>query len=675
MSSEVISGGSRTNIRVPTELRPIPIKKPLWILVLAATVVTYANSLPNGFHYDDWHGIVFNPTIRDLQNIPRYFIDASTFSLSHHDDWRPLLQITYALNFYFGGLNPTNFRLFNLAIHIASALLIYAIVSQLHKNHSAQTGAESRPLDPWMAPAAAFLFALHPANSEVVNYVWARSSLLASFFYLLGFYCFLRVTPTQQTGTRSLWHTGALSAYVLGLATKATVITLPATLFLYEILQRGQLDSRLQSWRTQFRAIAKRHASLIIIGLTYVGLRIFLLADSFGRIVDGEEITQSTYFLSSLRAWVHYLVLFLWPSPLLVNSYTFGWSHSIGDAAVLRALGVLTGLLAVAWNIRRSEFIGAFFLFWFFLTLLPEQSFLPLSEPINGYRPYPAYAGLAIAIPHLVQACGLSLLRIHAKTQIAADSSRPWRIALITATLIFMLALALRTAQRNRDWRTERSLWSDVLQKEPNNPRANLGLGLELFSVGESAKARSLFDRAIALAPKNSYAHFLRGYLYEVSGQNQLALKSLTTAVELNPRSTYALYYRGELLAKMEQYAAATQDFEHALTLKHAFTDARYSLAMVYLRQRNLARGKANCELILEIDRRDVRAYRCIGKIFMDQRDFANASKTYERGLAYLPSSRELWQDLSLAYAARGMFIPSLEARQKAITVAAGSPN
>ena len=245
---------------------------------------------------------------------------------------------------------------------------------------------------------------------------------------------------------------------------------------------------------------------------------------------------------------------------------------------------------------------------------------------------------------------------------------------LAVATVMFIVTLALWTANRNRDWRNERTLWSDVLRKDPSNPRAHLTLGLEFLADGEYSKAQAMFEKALAVAPKNGYAHLLRGYLYQVSDQNTLALESYTRAVELNPRSTHALYYRGELLARMGQDSEAIKDFERVLILKRNFTDARFSLAMTYLKRHDLTQGKQHCELILKIDRRDFRAYQCLGRILMEQQDFEGASRIYERGLGFLPANTELWRDLSLTYAARGMFGPALAARQRSSTLAT-SPN
>lgn len=624
------------------------------LFLTGATAVTYANSLTNSFHYDDFHGIVRNPIIRDLRNIGFYFTDPSTFSLSHHDDWRPILQITYALNYLLGGLEPINFRVFNLLIHIASAVLVYLITDEMSRRLQIAPTEKSQLPTSWLGLTSGLIFALHPANSEVVNYIWTRSSLLACFFYLVGFYCFLRGPLHQGDRVSPLWHVGAFVSYTLGLGTKATAITLPAALLLYEFLRSQSSVSCGQGFRKSIWVWTKRYAPFAVVGLVYVILRVILLPDSFARVVDFQEISRTTYLLSSFRAWLHYLVLFLWPFPLLINSHAFGWSHSLWDADVVTALLIVIVILRVAWALRRSQFVLTFFTFWFFVALLPEQSFLPLSEPINGYRPYLAYVGLSVALSQALQTGFLGLWKL-AKGEATRDPYPPPRSAFSLVLIVLMITLATWTVLRNQDWRDEKTLWSDVLRKDPDNPRAHMSLGLHLIEQGEYSQAEVMLERAISLAPKNSYGYLLRAYFDQLFNRDETALQNLTTAVDLNPRSTFALFHRGELLAKEGKYTDAIRDYERALALKHYFTDARFGLAMAYLHQQDLERGKENCERILVIDQRDARAYRCLGRILIEQNNFIEAARVLERGIAYLPNQKELWYDLGLTYVARGM--------------------
>jgi hypothetical protein len=44
--------------------------------LLAAVLATYSNHFQNSFHFDDFHSITDNPSIRDLHNVLRFFSDA-----------------------------------------------------------------------------------------------------------------------------------------------------------------------------------------------------------------------------------------------------------------------------------------------------------------------------------------------------------------------------------------------------------------------------------------------------------------------------------------------------------------------------------------------------------------------------------------------------------------------
>src|SRR5579862_9356862 len=62
------------------------------VFVLLALLAAYANHFGNSFHFDDFHTVTGNPAIRSLANVPRFFVDAGTFSiLPSHQTYRPLV--------------------------------------------------------------------------------------------------------------------------------------------------------------------------------------------------------------------------------------------------------------------------------------------------------------------------------------------------------------------------------------------------------------------------------------------------------------------------------------------------------------------------------------------------------------------------------------------------------
>jgi len=187
----------------------------IFLLIAALSSVVYANSLSNSFHFDDQHYIVANPYIRDLSNIPSFFKSTrySSFELTFTGHYRPLLVASYALNYAIGGLNPAGYHAVNLLFHVGSAFLVFLILeamlgggrSEDRSKRQEARGKKSEirsqiapscilPLDScfYIAFSAALIFAVHPFNAEVVNYITARSSVMCSFFYLLAFYCWVK---------------------------------------------------------------------------------------------------------------------------------------------------------------------------------------------------------------------------------------------------------------------------------------------------------------------------------------------------------------------------------------------------------------------------------------------------------------------------------------------------
>jgi 4-amino-4-deoxy-L-arabinose transferase-like glycosyltransferase len=174
----------------------------------------YLNALGGGFHYDDFHSIVNNPHIREWANTIRFFVDPDTFSGdSDKAMYRPILLLSYALNYTLGGYEPFGYLLINVLIHLGASLLVWRVGLQAGLSASS-------------ALAAGVLFAAHPLASEPVNYISSRSESLAGLFYLAAFLLLGRDTRL------GLW--AGLVCYILGLLTKSVVITLPVVLLLYE---------------------------------------------------------------------------------------------------------------------------------------------------------------------------------------------------------------------------------------------------------------------------------------------------------------------------------------------------------------------------------------------------------------------------------------------------------
>jgi protein O-mannosyl-transferase len=630
------------------------------ITIMLGSFIAYSNALPNSFHFDDLAGIVANPAIRSLRYVPSYFTNPATFAMGDTRDWRPVLQITYALNYAVAGLDPLGFRLFNLLCHTGTAFFVFLIVRALWNAVPAEQSSSLRIPATVPALISALLFTVHTVNTEAVDYIWSRSSVLAAFFYVAAFYCFLRGSFGAAPKTKRLPLISGIVFFSLGLATKATVVTLPAMLCVYELvfLHAGR-QGPAKLFLLQRRRL-KKYLPLAFVLAVYVLIRLALLPGMFTRFIGSSPpvhaanvITPSTYLFTQFRAWIFYWRLFLWPHPLSVDYTTFGWSSSLWDARVLASLAADLALLLLAWRWRYRHRIISFFIFWFFIALLPEATFIPLADAVVGYRAYLANVGPSV----VMTVSGLVVWHaVAARTQ-AAPPRHPaiFSLGYIAPAAMVLVLLTVATIRRNRDWRDEVTLWTDVMRKHPANPRAYMGLGTQYLNQGDYENAARLFDRAVYYGPRMADTYALRGYLKTLRQRTADALADYNTAIKMDPRSPYAFAYRGDLYNRSGNIDNAIADFRTAIRLSPFYADAYFGLGMAYIGKNDLLKATAACAELVRIDDQDRRGYECLGALLTEQNRWPEAVKLYERATKRFPEDGQLWENLGRAYSKNGM--------------------
>ncbi|MCH5718094.1 hypothetical protein [Niabella hibiscisoli] len=147
-----------------------------WVL-LGILILAYANHFNNGFHFDDSHTIVENVNIRTLENIPRFFTDATLFSVSqNHRGLRPLVTTSLAIDYWIaGGLNPWMFQLSTFLWHIGLCVMLFFMYRQLLLKTNSHK---------WISFIALFgagWFGIHTVGAETLNYIISRSDVLSTF--------------------------------------------------------------------------------------------------------------------------------------------------------------------------------------------------------------------------------------------------------------------------------------------------------------------------------------------------------------------------------------------------------------------------------------------------------------------------------------------------------------
>ena len=192
----------------------------LLIFVLLGFAV-YANSFNVPFFWDDNDNVVNNIYVKSWRYFPKYFSEnliAGAGLLSNY--WRPLLLISYSLDYHFFSLNIYWWHFTNIFLHSLNGFLIFLLLNHLFQKR-------------WFAFSVALIFFVHPLQTEAVTMITARADPLSSFFILLSLFLYLKFKEFGEIKIHCYIY--SVFSFAAALLVKETAIVLPALLILTEI--------------------------------------------------------------------------------------------------------------------------------------------------------------------------------------------------------------------------------------------------------------------------------------------------------------------------------------------------------------------------------------------------------------------------------------------------------
>jgi len=346
-----------------------------FILILLGIII-YSDSFDCSFHFDDLKRIVYNPAIRNLTDLKTIWTYAPN---------RPLSFFTFAVNYQFNRFDVPNWHVVNLAFHLIDACLVWwlalLIFSTLAKKDDQM--ARNKKI---LAFLTALLFVSHPLAIQSVTYIYQRQVTMVAMFYLLSLSLYIKARLSDNGNTsKILLFTGSLVSAVLAMLTKENAFTLPFTILLFEIFFVGTKKFSMNF--TDYRVII-----LLVAFLAILFIIPFSHSFSFFKpILPGGgnpyTLTPGNYFFTQLSVILKYIRLLCLPLSQNLD-YDFPISNSFFEARTLISFSILLSLILLALFIYKRHRIISFGIFWFFITLSIESSFIPIHDVIFEYRTY-----------------------------------------------------------------------------------------------------------------------------------------------------------------------------------------------------------------------------------------------------------------------------------------------
>ena len=554
------------------------LKKPLFhfVLITAICLTVYSNTLNAPFHFDDNAVIIENPIVKDLgfmvnPSEAKFHEGLFKYELFRR---RYVGYLTFALNYRMHKLNVAGYHVVNLYIHIINALMVYWLVVLTFRTpflSSSPLGMRSNQI----ALFAGLLFACHPVQTQAVNYIWQRVTLLATTFYVLSLVMYIKWRLiSNKTGSffprmPLLFYFGSLISAVLAMKTKEIAFTLPVVILLYELMF---FDGYLK----------KRFVYLVPLLLTMLIIPASLLGPdtSIGELISDvstatrvdADISRWDYLVTQFAVIVTYIRLIFLPiNQNLDYDYpiynTFLAPEVFSSFLLLFCIFGLGVYLFLNSKNRNSTFrLIAFGIFWFFITLSVESSFIPLINVIFEHRMYLPSVGFSIALTSVV----FLLLNKFGKRKLHTCG-----VAIFTTVII---VLSVFSYSRNNVWSSEIALWQDCVEKSPKKVRPHNNLGVALDNQNRTEEAMEHYLQALRIKPDFVDAYSNLGNALYKQGRTKEAIKRYLQALRIRPDYEKTHYNLANALKKQGRTKEAIEHYLQALQINPDYVDARFNL-------------------------------------------------------------------------------------------------
>ena len=596
----------------------------------AVAFLLYLPSLFNGFTYDDKLVLSEAKGTRSFSHIAA-FVTKDYYRLFGERTYRPLVSLTYLLEYQVGGLDEWLYHLTNVVLHAVCTGAVALL-------------ADSLLTSPLAACATGLLFAIHPIQGEVVNSISFREDILCGLFLAAMLYVFVRDELVRKQGVAVVVVALAAAAMLSKETAIAAAPLLACFLWLWK-----PADGRR-------RAIVAAAVAATTLGIMAYA---FLLNHNpdFAR-PHPHAPAYADVLRTMPKVWLQYLRSIVFPVHLSV-SYLPSLVKTASAPLFSLGLAFAMAWIAAIFSFRRTR-PAAFGMAWTALTILPTANFLAFAVPAGELRAdrflYVPMIGIALVAGAAFEA---------AERRLAPSAVfRATGAALAIPAAVISIVLVLH---RIPVWRDDYALFSNAARAAPRDHLLHVDLArhYESVHVREIGKARRHLEKSLRLRESPEAFVNLGKLLIEhgIPGARPAATHFFERALELNPRFVQAMNNLGAMkkieadtlleqakqateAGKLEEaerlmeesqatYRAALDLWERALEINPDFADARYQIGNLLLKLGRISEAK---EVFLSTLRREPRhalSHFQLGFVLIHERNPEEGCKHLRLALRY----------------------------------------
>jgi tetratricopeptide (TPR) repeat protein len=275
----------------------------LFIVILAFAL--YGNTIQNGYSIDDDFVTTEKNQLvkKGIRGIPEIFATRYSEGQGQTYGYRPVVKISFAIEYELFGLNPHISHLINILLYALTGIFLFLLLKKILKKYN--------PLLPFIIT---ILFIAHPIHTEVVASLKNRDEILSFLGSIIALYLFIKYTETNKIINIFL----GVFFYIIALLSKLSTITflavIPLTIYYFtnipsplKKIKELFVSVTTQSQKNHLSSLLKNKYVIMIICTYLFALIIYFL---------GEKHYIGTYTFA-IAAFVSYLL----PIILLIIYY------------------------------------------------------------------------------------------------------------------------------------------------------------------------------------------------------------------------------------------------------------------------------------------------------------------------------------------------------------------
>jgi tetratricopeptide (TPR) repeat protein len=630
--------------RFKQQRRNAPIQFGIVVVLLAILVaVAYANTLRNGFVWDDHKQIVMNPDLRSSVPLLHLFssdVWAFENEPTHGNYYRPLQMWTYRATAAIAGFDPIAFHLLSIVFALAATILAFTFYWRI-------TGSMEA------AFAAAALFAVHPVHSEAVDWASALPDIGCTIFVLAAFLFFLftdwhasddRLRPAWLR--RTLW-TFSLICFAAALLWKETAAVFPLLVLTY-----SQLSADTDSTTDRLLSALRRSFPYWALLVGYLILRLQIL----GHLAIRQRnwvLTPFQYGLTVVHLLTAYCAKLIVPLPLNAYRVFSPVTSAMEWRSITGILFLLLPFSAIACSARRAPKL-AFAALWLFITILPVMDIYAVGRNVFAER--------YLYLPSV----GFCLLVVLLAVRILQWIAQPLRkYVAVSALGLAILPSISTTIARNRDWKDDSTLFSRTLETSPAAPFVH---NMVAASQPEnSSQAEAHYAKALSLAAAEAPPDKLQmamaceglAWIYGDRTDFSRALGLLQRVREMDPSDPEVDGEQGLLLSRAGRWREAETYLDRAIARSNVNENVLNGMGMIaweYHHDLNAAAGYFSRALGIHSANDDFAAslHNNLGAVYGEQGNFLTAIGEFESAVNITRNDPEYRTNLARALLAAG---------------------